>query len=212
MLTFGWTAFELGAVLYKFIVVVLDPKQDLDLAARLFAKAVVLAGVEVMNAIFLKRSLKGARPTPAAVIDDAVPAVPVFGDKGRVITFLKRTDVLFRDSTASLPAELRLVPHESHYFAELPARGFPMGNVSGDSPVLYFFNMRYFEATGRAMHAELDLVREFATVDDLLRMYPKGRFFVDPRLAVETSFYPGANMSPSAGPVRLPAIIFVVPK
>src|SRR5690349_2038357 len=76
----GWTAFELAGVLYDFATVLIDAKSEADLekAAELFAKAILLAGVGAVSAVLLRGGVKAARAsrTPAAPPPPATPPAP----------------------------------------------------------------------------------------------------------------------------------------
>jgi hypothetical protein len=64
----GWTAFELAGVLYDFATVLIDAKTEADLerAAELFAKAILLAGVGAVSAVLLRGGVKSARTSRQA--------------------------------------------------------------------------------------------------------------------------------------------------
>jgi hypothetical protein len=64
----GWTAVQLAGVLYDFAVALTDAKseEDLDAAAQLFARAVLLAGVGTVSAVLLRGAAGNVRAAAAA--------------------------------------------------------------------------------------------------------------------------------------------------
>ncbi len=76
----GWTAFELAGILYDFTTTLIDAKTEADLerAADLFAKAILLAGVGTVSAVLLRGGVTSARAsrTPAAPPPPETPPAP----------------------------------------------------------------------------------------------------------------------------------------
>jgi hypothetical protein len=83
VLMLGWTAVQLGGIIYDFCVTLVDARTDDDLerAAVLFAQAVLLAGVGAVSAVLLRgaagnvRSQAAARQAPPPP-EPVAPAVP----------------------------------------------------------------------------------------------------------------------------------------